>query len=87
MGSRRSLNDLVRPPEHRWRDRQVERLGGFQVDHQLELRWLLDRQIGRLGALEDLIDVGGRAPEEIRVISTVTNKSTGLDIPPSVRRH
>jgi len=36
---------------------EAERLGGLQVDHQLEPRRLLDRQIGRPGALEDLSDV------------------------------
>jgi len=33
----RLLNDLIRPPQKRRRDRQAERLRGFQVDDQLEL--------------------------------------------------
>ncbi len=33
--------------------RQAERLGGLEIDDQLECRRLLDRQIGGLGALED----------------------------------
>ncbi len=37
----------------RGRDSQAERLGGAEIDDQLERRRLLDRQIGRLGALED----------------------------------
>jgi hypothetical protein len=28
--------------------REAERLGGLEIDHQLELGRLLDRQIGRL---------------------------------------
>jgi hypothetical protein len=32
---------------------EVERLGGLEIDDQLEGRRLLDRQIGRLGARED----------------------------------
>src|SRR5437016_393835 len=36
------LDDLVRPPQHRLRDRQAERLGGLEVDDQLELGRLLD---------------------------------------------
>ena len=36
---------------------EAERLGGLEVDDQLELGRLLDRQIGRLGALEDLSGV------------------------------
>ena len=39
------LNDLIRPLQQRWRDRQPEGLGGLQIDDQLELRWLLDGQV------------------------------------------
>src|SRR5437879_3292730 len=35
-------------------DRETERLGGLQVDHELELRGLLDREISRLGTFQDL---------------------------------
>src|SRR6266699_588690 len=38
-----------------------ERLGGLEVDEQLELRRLLDGEIGGLGALEDLVHVGRSA--------------------------
>jgi hypothetical protein len=36
------------------RHREAERFRGLEIDDQLELGRLLDRQIGRLGALEDL---------------------------------
>ena len=42
---------------------ETKRLGGLQVDDQLELSWLLDRKIGRLGALEDL--AGANADQAI----------------------
>jgi hypothetical protein len=32
----------------------VSLLGGLEVDHQFELRGLLDRQIAGFGAIEDL---------------------------------
>ena len=51
------LDYLIRPRQQRRRDRQAEGLGGLEVDHQLELRGLLDGQIGGLGALEDLVDI------------------------------
>jgi hypothetical protein len=38
----KSLDHFVRPRQHRLRDREAERLGGLEVEHQLELRWLLD---------------------------------------------
>jgi hypothetical protein len=37
------LDDLVRPPQHRRRNRKAERLGGLEIDHQLQLRRLFDR--------------------------------------------
>src|SRR5262245_3035598 len=66
LGSVESLYDLVRSQQHRLRDRQAEPLRGFEIDHQLELRWLLHRQIARLCALEDLVDKDRGAPEQVR---------------------
>ena len=47
----RLLDDLVRPQQQRLRDRAPERLGGLEIDDQLELRGLLDWQVRRLGTL------------------------------------
>ena len=58
----RSLDQLIRPPQQRRRDRQAERLGGLHVDDQHELGGLLDGQVSRFGALEDLADVDAGAP-------------------------
>ena len=55
------LDDLVCPKEQRQRDRQAQRLGGLEVDHQLELRRLLDEQVAGPGALQDLVHVDGSA--------------------------
>src|SRR5258708_32828605 len=74
-----SINDLIRLSQQRLRDREAEGFGGLEVDDQLELRRLLDREIPRLRALEDLVDEESRAPEEIRVVRAVTDESTSLD--------
>jgi hypothetical protein len=44
-----SFDDLISPKEERRRDRQTDRLGGLEVDDQLEFGRLLDRQITRRG--------------------------------------
>ena len=38
----RLLDHLIRSRQHIRRNRQAERLGGFKVDHEVELRWLLN---------------------------------------------
>src|SRR5262245_1785623 len=59
------IDHLVRPEQKRLRDRQAECLGGLHVDDQLESGWLLDRQVGWLGTLEDFVHIGRGAPIQI----------------------
>ena len=44
------LDYFVGAHEQRFGERQPERLGGGQIDCEIELRRLLDRDVGRLGA-------------------------------------
>ena len=55
----RSLDGVVGSLEQRLGDREPERLRRLQIDDQLELAGLLDGQVARLGAPEDLVDVDG----------------------------
>ena len=57
-----SFDHAVGTKQDRWRDGEIEHPSGVQIDDQLELRRLLDRQIARLRAIEDLVDVFGCAP-------------------------
>src|SRR6266545_8225932 len=50
-----SLDDLVRPSQQRRQDRQAEGLRRLEVDDQLELRGLLDRQVAGSGTFQDLV--------------------------------
>src|SRR5262245_28699667 len=66
-----SLDHLVRARQQCRRKREAERLGGREVDHQLELRRLLDRQVGRLRASEDLVDLNCTLPSKITDVGAV----------------
>src|SRR5262249_19157550 len=57
---------------------QAERFGSLQVDDQLERCRLLDREIGRLGALQDLVDVVGRDSEHVEDIWPIRHQRTGF---------
>jgi hypothetical protein len=52
--------------ECRWHS-NAKRLGGFHIDGQLETSWLLDRQISRLGAFENFVDVHGSLVKKVRI--------------------
>ena len=61
-----SFDDVVRPEEYRRRKREAQGLGRLEVDDQLELGGLLDREIRRPGTLENADDEH-RGPPEHRV--------------------
>ena len=45
--------------------REAEPVRGLEVDHQLVLARRLHRNVARLGALENAVDIGGGAPEYV----------------------
>src|SRR5262245_6489689 len=73
-----SVNDLIRANEYRLRDRQSEGLGGLRVDDKLERGGLLDREVARFCSAQDLIHVGGNAPEVVPKISSITHEPARL---------
>src|SRR5215831_15103639 len=48
------LDHRVGTCQHDWRQVETDRFRGLEIDHQLKLGRLLDRQVGRFGAIEDL---------------------------------
>jgi hypothetical protein len=51
------LNHLVRSRQDVRRNGQADLFGCFEIDHELELGRLLDRQVGRLGSPENFVNV------------------------------
>src|SRR5215813_11669961 len=49
------LDHPIRLEKHRIRNRETHLFGGLQVNHQLELCWLLDGYVGRLGPFKNLV--------------------------------
>ena len=52
-----SPNDSVRSCQHVRRDGQADLAGIVEIDNELKFGRLLDREVGGLGAFEDLVDV------------------------------
>ena len=56
------LDHPISAGEQRGWHRETERIGGFEIDHQLERGALLDREVGWLSALQQFPGVGPRLP-------------------------
>jgi hypothetical protein len=68
------LDDLVRPVQNRFGNRQADLLGSFQIDDALKLRRLLHGEIGGFAAVENPIDKIGNTTMTCVKIRPVRNK-------------
>jgi hypothetical protein len=73
------LNHLVGAGEQRDGRVEAQRLGSLEIDDQLEFGGLLDRQIARLFASEDAIDVGRCPPVWINRIRPIGHETSGCN--------
>ena len=62
------------------RHREAERLGGLEVEHELEFGGLHNRQVGRLLALENSSDVDANLTVGLRNAGRVAHQTTGHDV-------
>src|SRR5262245_28789795 len=69
-----SVDQLVGTGKQGRRDLEAERLGRLQIDHQFELRGLLDRKVGRLCTLEDSLSIRSSPTIQINVIRAIRNQ-------------
>ena len=71
------FDQFVRAGNDARRQLKAECLSGFEVDDHLELGWLLNWKIGRLGTPENLVDVVSGAPKQISNIWPIGHESAG----------
>ena len=71
-----SFDHFVGGREQVVRHGEAERPGSLEVEDQLELGRRLNRQVGRLLALEDAIDAAGRLPVLVDVIRPIGDQAT-----------
>src|SRR3954454_8123947 len=74
------FDHLIGTTEERRRYDQPKPVRGLQIDYQLELGRLLDRQIGRLGPAQNLVDVVAGSPKQVRRAWPVGHQPTGLNV-------
>jgi hypothetical protein len=74
------LNDLVGTGEHRGRYGEAERFRGLEIDHELEFRGLLHRNVGRLHSTQNLIDKLSGAPLLVGEIRPIGHQAVRFDV-------
>src|SRR5271169_6972007 len=57
------------------RNSETERLGGREIENEIELAGLLDRDIAGLRPAQNLVDQLGGAPEQSRIVRSVGHES------------
>jgi hypothetical protein len=70
------FDHLVGDGEHSGRNGEAERLGGLEVDDELEFRRLQHRQLGWAGALENLAGVYAGLTIELGLIGPIADQPT-----------
>src|SRR3954451_12654728 len=58
---------------------QAKRPRGFEVDHEFVFGWRKHRHLGRVLALQDAVDVTGRAAVLVQQIKPMTGQAAGSD--------
>src|SRR5262245_66642319 len=70
-----SLDYPIRSCQHIWRNRETDLLGRFQINDELELRRLLDGEVGGLSAFQNLIHIDCGTAAHVEEIHAVKHKA------------
>ena len=73
-----SLDDPIRSGQDIGWNWQADLFGGFEVDYELKLGWLFDRQIARVGALEDFVHINRYPPVGGNAIGAIVHERPGI---------
>lgn len=73
-----SFDNIIGAREQCRRQFETERLGGLEIDEQLERGWLFNRQVGGFRAPKNPIHVIRAAPSQVGKISSITDEATEL---------
>src|SRR5262245_17466243 len=73
-----SLDHLIGAGEQRRRHLEAERLGGRQIDNEIEFGWLLDWDIGCLRPAQNLIDKVGGAAKQAREVWSIRHQPSQI---------
>src|SRR5262249_42277584 len=71
----RLFDDLIGCPDQGRRQFEAKRLGGLEINHELEFGWLLYRQVGWFLAFENAIDVRGSTPVGVDTVDAVGHEA------------
>src|SRR5260221_1407360 len=75
-----SINKLTEAMEIMAWHRKPERLGGREINDQIEFHWLLDRNLSGLCPAQDLIDeISGTSPHT-RPVRSIGHQTTRFDV-------
>src|SRR5215469_13483488 len=83
----RLLDHLVGEREQRRWDFEAERLGGRQIDDEIELGRLLDRDVPGLRPVQNLVNVVTGAPEQVDKVWSIGHKTSRFDVLPAYTEH
>jgi hypothetical protein len=76
------LDNLVGAHEDRFRDRNPKDSRGPKVHDHIESGWALDREIGRLGAVQDPSNITGSTAKHIGKVRPIGDETSGIHMRP-----